>query len=74
MAKKGCFHTSYLLPNQFSLKTNFIAAINNLYIYAQKTKKQLPKKGGLGQFAELRGAWSKRGGGVFEVDTPMNTK
>ena len=30
------------------------------------TKKQLPKKGGLGQFADLRGAWSKRGDGVFE--------
>ena len=30
MAKKGCFHTSYLLPTLFSLKTNFLTAINNL--------------------------------------------
>ena len=28
---------------------------------------ELPKKrGSLGQFADLRGAWSKREGGVFE--------
>ena len=38
----------------------------------------MPKKGGLGQFADLRGAWQERGGGVFEwggggVDTPMQT-
>ena len=26
----------------------------------------MPKKGGLGQFADLRGAWEERGGGVFE--------
>ena len=25
----------------------------------------LPKKRGLGQFADLRGAWQERGGGVF---------
>ena len=25
-----------------------------------------PKKRGLGQFAELRGAWQERGDGVFE--------
>ena len=35
----------------------------------------LPKKGGLGQFADLRGAWQERGGGVFErgIDAPMHT-
>ena len=34
----------------------------------------LPKKGGLGQFADLRAAWQERGGGVLEgVDTPMRT-
>ena len=36
MVKKGYFHTSDLLPIQFSLKTNFVKAINNLcnlYIY-----------------------------------------
>ena len=37
----------------------------------------MPKKGGLGQFADLRGAWQERGG-VFQwgeggVDTPMHT-
>ena len=37
-----------------------------------------PKKRGLGQFAELRGAWQERGDGVFErgggeVDTLMHT-
>ena len=26
----------------------------------------LPKKREIGQFADLRGAWQKRGGGVFE--------
>ena len=26
----------------------------------------MPKKGGLGKFADLRGAWQERGGGVFE--------
>ena len=26
----------------------------------------LLKKGGVGQFADLRGAWLERGGGVFE--------
>ena len=26
----------------------------------------LPKKGGLGQFANLRGPWQERGGGVLE--------
>ena len=32
-------------------------------------------KGGLGQFADLRGAWQERGGGVFEerVDTLIHT-
>ena len=30
------------------------------------TKKQLPKKGGLRQFADLRGAWLKIVGGVFK--------
>ena len=33
--------------------------------------------GGLGLFADLRGAWQERGGGVNEggegVETPMNT-
>ena len=34
----------------------------------------MPKKGGLGQFADLRGAWQERGGGVFEgVDMQMHT-
>ena len=35
----------------------------------------LPKKRGLGQFADLRGTWQERGSGVFEgmVDTPMHT-
>ena len=38
----------------------------------------LPKKGGLGQFADLRGgAWQERGDVAFErgemVDTPMHT-
>ena len=37
----------------------------------------LPKKGRLGQFVDLRGAWQERGGGVFEggggVDTPIHT-
>ena len=37
----------------------------------------LPKKGGLGQFAEREGggAWQEREGGLFEdgVDTPMHT-
>ena len=34
----------------------------------------LPKKEGLGQFADLRGSQQKRGGCVFEgVDTPMYT-
>ena len=27
---------------------------------------ELPKKGGLGQLANLRGAWQKRGDGIFE--------
>ena len=27
---------------------------------------ELPKRGGLGQFADLREAWQERGGGVFE--------
>ena len=27
---------------------------------------ELPKKGGLGQFADLRGGWQERGGSVFE--------
>ena len=27
---------------------------------------ELPKKGGLGQCTGLRGAWQKRGGGVFD--------
>ena len=34
----------------------------------------MPKKGKLGQFVDLRGAWKERGGGAFEgggVDTPM---
>ena len=26
----------------------------------------LPKKGELGQFADLRGAWQERGGSIFE--------
>ena len=26
----------------------------------------LPKKGGLGQFVDLRGAWQERGDSVFE--------
>ena len=26
----------------------------------------MPKKGGLGQFADLREAWQETGGGVFE--------
>ena len=26
----------------------------------------LPKRGGLGQFSDLRGTWQERGGGVFE--------
>ena len=26
----------------------------------------MPKKGRLGQFADLRGAWQERGGGAFE--------
>ena len=31
---------------------------------------------GLGEFADLKGGWQERGGGVFErgVDTPMHTK
>ena len=31
--------------------------------------------GGAGQFADLRGAWQERGGGVFQggIDTPMPT-
>ena len=36
----------------------------------------IAKKGGLGQFVDLRGGLArKRGGGVFEggVDTPMHT-
>ena len=34
----------------------------------------LPKKGGLGQFVDLRGVWQERGEGVFKgVDTPMPT-
>ena len=35
----------------------------------------LLKKGGLGQFADLRGTWQEREDGVFEegVDTPMHT-
>ena len=35
----------------------------------------LPKKGGLGQFVDLRGGLGKKGGGVFEggVDTLMPT-
>ena len=36
----------------------------------------LPKMGGgLGQFADLRGTWQKRRGGVFEggADTPIHT-
>ena len=32
----------------------------------------LHKKGGLGQFADLRGAWQERWGG-WEGDTPMPT-
>ena len=33
------------------------------------------RKIGLGQFADLRGAWQERGGGVFKrgVDTSMQT-
>ena len=32
------------------------------------------KKGGLGQFADLKGGtWQERGGRVFEGDTPMHT-
>ena len=27
---------------------------------------ELPKRGGLGQFVDLRGAWQERGGGVLE--------
>ena len=32
-------------------------------------------KRGLGHFADLRGAWQEKGGGVFEggVDTPVHT-
>ena len=34
----------------------------------------LPKKGGVGQFVDLRGAWQERKGGVLEgVDIPMHT-
>ena len=35
----------------------------------------MPKKGQLGQFVDLGGAWQERGGDVFEggVDTPMHT-
>ena len=45
---------------------------------------RIVQKGGLGQFADLRGAWPERGGGVSDgtevgvgwgrVDTPMHTK
>ena len=30
IAKKDCFHTRHLLPTQFSLKANFVTAINKL--------------------------------------------
>lgn len=35
----------------------------------------LPKKGGIGQFADLRGLGKEEGGGIFEGegDTPMHT-
>ena len=35
----------------------------------------MPKIGGLGQFADLRGVGDDKGGGVFEggVNTPMHT-
>ena len=33
---------------------------------SQKEGGGLPKKRGLGQFADLRGAWQERGGGVLE--------
>ena len=35
----------------------------------------MPKKNGLEQFADLEGAWKKRGWGVFEgmVDTAIHT-
>ena len=29
-------------------------------------REELLKKGGLGQFPDLGGAWQKKGGGVFE--------
>ena len=34
----------------------------------------MPKQGGLGEFADLRGVWQERGWvGVGGVDTPMHT-
>ena len=38
-------------------------------------KERLPKKGGLGQFADLRGAWQEKGVGVLRrgIDTLMHT-
>ena len=51
-----------------------------LFLEGEFTKNQymggLPKEGGgLGQFADLRGAWHERGGWCFwgRVDTPMHT-
>ena len=36
---------------------------------------RIVQKGGLGQFADLRGAWQESGGGGGgRVDTPMHTK
>ena len=39
--KKGYFHTSHLLPTQFSLKTNFLTALNyylNKFFYKLNNK------------------------------------
>ena len=45
---------------EFTGKSNFQGGVTkNQYMG------KLPKKG-LGQFADLRGGWQKRGGGVFQ--------
>ena len=54
-----------------SLRIKFLIGISRKTIIYRE---ELPKKGGLGQWTDLRGAWQKRGG-IFDrgIDTPMHT-
>ena len=55
--------------NNFTERSNFMwrgVAGGGGGVNKNQNIRGIPKKGGLGQFVDLRGAWQERGGGVFE--------